>query len=67
MAFVIKFDKAVYKLSAVRSAAKDFSDFATFRIENRKDCIIVDIDDVQPDLKKNFSGEFGNYVIGMMK
>ncbi|MFH1540025.1 MAG: HxsD-like protein [bacterium] len=64
---MIKFDKPIYKVSAVRAAAKDFSEFATFSIENGTECIMVGIDNVQPDLKENFAGEFGNYVIGMMK
>lgn len=67
MTLVIKFDKPIYKLSAVRAAARDFSEFATFSVENGTDCIKVCIGEVQPDLKKNFAGEFDNYVIGMMK
>jgi hypothetical protein len=67
MAFVIKFDKPIYKIAAVKAAAKDFSEFASFSIENRKDCIVVNITDIKTDSKEDFQGEFGNYVIGLMK
>lgn len=67
MTIVIKFDKPIYKLAAVRAAAESFSEFAAFSIENGKDGIVVRIADVRPDVSENFAGEFGNYVIGMMK
>ena len=64
---VLKFDKPIYKASAVRAAVKDFSGFASFSVENRRDSIIVTINDMAPEVKQHFASEFCNYVIGMMK
>lgn len=61
-----KFDKRIYKLKAVRAAARDYREFADFSISESGNDIHVDIENVDFQPEGVFLGEFGNYVIHKM-
>ncbi len=53
-------------MRAVKAAAKDYKEFAEFKIVERDGRIVVEIDNVDYESEDDFLGEFGNYVIYKM-
>jgi hypothetical protein len=62
----VEFDKRIFGLKAVKSAVKDYGDFAKFAVSEKKDRIIVEIDSIDYEPVDVFLGELGNYVIHKM-
>jgi len=62
----VEFDKKIFRLKAVKSAVKDYKDFADFDVTEKKDRIVVKVENVDYEPEDVFLGEFGNYVIHKM-
>jgi len=62
----VEFDKKIFGMKAVKSAVKDYKGFADFDVTEKKDRIVVKIDNIDYEPKEVFLGEFGNYVIHKM-
>ena len=62
----LKFDKRIYKLKAVRAAAREYSAFADFSINENGNNINVEIENIDFQPENVFLGEFSNYIIHKM-
>lgn len=62
----LRFDKRIFNAKAVKTAVRDYGEFADFNIDVRDDGIIVEIDNIAYDPLDVFIGEFRNYVIHKM-
>lgn len=63
----IKFNGKIYKLKAVKSAAKAYRELADFKIGSSKNYIEVELKNINREVKDIIRGEFGNYVLSLMK
>jgi len=59
----ISFSKNIYGQKAVREAAKAFSEFAEFSIQDKAGSIDVTVAGVPADEADEFRGEFCNYAL----
>lgn len=64
---LIKFDKKLYSLKAVKSAVKKYRDLADFDLKQRKNCIEVNLGNIDKDVINAIKDEFCNYVLYSMK
>lgn len=63
----IHFDKRIYDEDAIVAAARDFVNFSSFEISSDGGIVEVNMSEIEPEVEHNIAGEFGNYVIFMMK
>jgi len=63
----ISFNKKFYTLNAVKSAARAYKRLADFRIDDKKGFILVNLSDVDKDVKDIIQDEFCNYVLAEVK
>lgn len=64
---LIKFDKKIYKVRAIKLAIKEYRNLADFSLRQKKDCIEVEIKNIDKDIKDIIKDEFCNYVLFLMK
>lgn len=64
---LIKFDKKLYKLQAVKSAVKDYQDLAAFKVSSNKGYIQVEFKATGKENNQLIKDEFCNYVFSLMK
>lgn len=62
---VIKFDKKIYKLKAVKLAIRDYKELADFVLKTKGDYFEVELKNIDPDVKNIIQDEFCNYVLGI--
>lgn len=63
----IKFDNFLYTLFAIKKAIQDYKTLADFSYEEKKNCIIVRINNIkEKELKPLFKQEFSNYVLSLV-
>jgi len=63
---VIKFNKKIYSLAAVKQAIEEFKDLADFNFKGKDDYLEVSIDNINKEYKGILKDEFCNYVLGVM-
>jgi hypothetical protein len=63
---VIKFNKKIYNLEAVKKAVEEFKNLANFTIKELDGCIEVKMDKIDKSVKNILKDEFSNYVLGLM-
>ncbi|MCX6745855.1 MAG: HxsD-like protein [Candidatus Parcubacteria bacterium] len=63
---VIKFNKKIYSLEAVKKAIEEFKSLAEFKIKDLDKYIEVEIDKIDNEYKGILKDEFSNYVLGLM-
>ena len=63
----IKFNKKIYAKAAIQEAVRAYSHLARLKVKNNKDYTVIGIEGIDPGLKRIFSDEFSNYVLGMSK
>jgi hypothetical protein len=63
---VIKFNKKIYNLEAVKKAIEEFKDLAEFKVKDLDNYIEVEIDKIDNEVKDVLKDEFSNYVLGLM-
>jgi hypothetical protein len=64
---LVKFDKKLYSLKAVKSAAKKYRHLADFGLKQRKNRLEVSLKNIDQDVAEVIKDEFCNYVLYSMK
>lgn len=59
----INFNTAVYKEAAVKKAAQEYADFASFSFSRKGTCVAVGITPLNGPLPGNFVDEFANMAL----
>lgn len=60
---IVRLHRGLYMLQAVKQAATDFADFATFQIARDGDHYAVSITDIDPDTDGDVVAEFVNFAL----
>ncbi len=60
---IIRLHRGLYMQQAVKQAATDFADFATFQIGRDGDHYTVTITDIDPDTDGDVAAEFCNFAL----
>jgi len=63
---VVKFNKKIYSLEAVKKAIEEFKNLAEFKIKDSGAYLEVGIDKIDHDYHGVLKDEFSNYVLGVM-
>jgi len=63
---LIKFNKKIYSLEAIKKAIEEFKNLAEFQIKDSDNYIEVEIDKIDSEYKGILKDEFNNFVLGMM-
>jgi len=63
---IIKFNKKIYNLEAVKKSVAEFKNLANFTIKETDGYIEVTIDKIDNELKGVLKDEFANYVLGLL-
>lgn len=63
----LSLDAGIYKLSAVRKAARDYSKFAQFDIRKEDGVIRVEMAHIADTVKESIESEFCNYVLWKLR
>jgi len=63
---VIKFNKKIYTLKAVKKAVEEFKNLANFTIKELDGYFEVKIDKIDQEVKDVIKDEFANYALGLM-
>lgn len=64
---LIRFDKKLYSLKAVKSAIKKYRNLADFGLKQKKNRIEVNLENIDKDVNNVIKDEFCNYVLYSMK
>lgn len=64
---VIRFNKKLYKLKAIKSAIKTYRQLADFSLKAKGKYFEVSIENIDPEVKPVIRDEFCNYVLFLMK
>jgi hypothetical protein len=62
----INFNKKIYSQQAIKKAMKDYSNLADFKLNQNENYFLVKIENIQPEIKKNFQDEFSTYVLSLI-
>ncbi len=63
----IKFNKALYKTRAIKSAIKEYGNLAEFSLEQKGQYIVVEFKNIDKDVKNIIKDEFCNYVLSQLR
>lgn len=63
---VIRFNKKIYSLEAVKKAIEEFKNLASFTVKDFNGNIEVKIDKIDNEYQGILKDEFSNYVLGLM-
>lgn len=63
----LSLNRKFYDISAVKEALQDFRKVCNIRIKEKKESIDVEIEPISGHDASTISGEFLNYVLGIMK
>jgi hypothetical protein len=63
----IKLNKKIYPLKAVKKSIKVYSKLADFKIEQSKDYLLIQIQNIKAHSREKFKDEFLNYVLSVIK
>ncbi|GEM_PF-3362536 len=66
---ILRFNKKIYPENSIREAIKIFSHFqlGKFILKKDKNYFIIKVKNIPLKLKKNFSGEFSNYILSLIR
>ena len=64
---LIDFNKNLYNLKAIKSAIKEYQNLADFDLRQRGNCIQVELNNIDKNVRKIIKDEFCNYVFFLMK
>lgn len=64
---VIKFNKKIYSLKAIKLAIKDYQELADFNLEKKGKYIQVKLTKIDKEFKSVIKEEFCNYILSLMK
>ncbi len=64
---IIKFNKKIYKLNAIKSAEKQYKELADFSLEKKGDYFFVKLKNIDKNVEGVIRDEFCNYVLGLIK
>ncbi len=63
---VIRFNKKIYNLSAIKKAIEEYKNLAEFEMVDSPDYIEIKINNIDDEVKGVLKDEFANYVLGVM-
>ncbi len=64
---IIKFDRKIYKLKAIKLAIKEYKELADFNLKQKGKYFEVELKNIDPDVEEVIKDEFCNYVLSLMK
>jgi hypothetical protein len=62
-AVTLQLHRALYMQQAIKEAAQQFSDFASFEVKREGEYYAVTVSDVDPDVDGDLVGEFCNFAL----
>jgi len=62
---IIKFNKKIYRQSALKKAIKNFQRLADFSLKYQGDYFLIKIEKINPETKKTIKDEFLNHVLSL--
>lgn len=60
---IIKFNRRIYKIKAIKSAIKEFKKLADFSLSQKENYIYVSLTNIDKDIKNIIKDEFCNFVL----
>ena len=64
---IVKFNKNLYNLKAIKSAIKEYQKLADFNLRQKGNYIQVELKNIDKEVRQIIRDEFCNYVIFLMK
>ena len=64
---LLRFNRLLYSKKALHKAVKDYSGLAHFDVDQGRGYFNVAVQEIEPEVKKDFIDEFQNYVLGLTK
>ncbi len=63
---IIKFNKKIYNIEAVKQAVEEFKNLADFKVKETNGYIEVKMNKIDKEVKDILDDEFANYVLGLL-
>ena len=63
----ISLDSRIYKISAVKSAIRDYAEIADIQLEKQNGALILTLENYPEDLKDTIEMEFCNYALWKLR
>ncbi len=64
---IIRFDKKIYKLKAIKLAIKEYKELADFVLKTKDKYFEVELKNIDQDVKGLIKDEFCNYVLSQLR
>lgn len=64
---IIKFNKNLYNLKAIKSAIKEYQKLADFNLSQKGNYIQVELKNIDKEIRQIIKDEFCNYILSLMK
>lgn len=64
---IIKFNKNLYNLKAIKSAIKEYQKLADFNLSQKGNYIQVELKNIDKEIRQIIEDEFCNYILSLMK
>ncbi len=63
----LNFNKKIYKIEAIKKTVQAYNGLANFSVSHEGDYILVELTDIDADVKDVIADEFSNYVLAQMQ
>jgi hypothetical protein len=63
----ISFNSAIYTKKVILEAIEAYKNLADFKIEYNDDIFVLNIDNIDDEIKDIIADEFANYALGLLK